>query len=197
MIEATTHKPAASSDLARAEFAVATVLIVFAHVCDAVSTYISSPDLSREVNPLYLKLDALGHGGWATLLTVKGIGVVLSVVMFSYYVGGRRHFYPERAGASFSEFLHFTHGKDALRRGDGSWVAPSPRLLGLWMAFTVAVGSAAYSYCLAIGNLLLTPYLTPVVIRVSDVVAPAAVFMLTAVVFWRTLYDDYRRAVGR
>ena len=55
----------------------------------------------------------------------------------------------------------------------------------------------SYAYCLAIGNLLLTPYLTPVVIRVSDVVAPAAVFMLTAVVFWRTLYDDYRRVVGR
>lgn len=197
VIEATAPNPTPSPGLDRAEFAVGSVLIVFAHLCDAVSTYISSPDLAREINPLYLKLDALGYGGWTTLLTVKAIGVAASVMMFSYYIAQRRRFYSERPGVSFAEFLHFTHGKDAVRRRDGSWVAPSVRLLGILLAFTVAVGSAAYAYCLAIGNLLLTPYLTPVVILVSDVIAPAAVFMLTAVVFWRTLYDDYRRVVGR
>jgi len=195
VISATSTGPQASSTPARAELCIGMLLIVVAHTCDAVSTYISSPDLAREMNPIYLKLAGLGYGGWPTLLTLKGTGVIVSLGLFAYYLRNRRHFYPESPGASFQDFLHFTHGKDAVRRKDGRWLAPSTKLLGLWTAFTISVGSAAYAYCLAIGNLLLTPILTPVMLQIADVVAPAAVFMLTAVVFWRTLFEDYRRAV--
>jgi uncharacterized membrane protein len=55
------------------------------------------------------------------------------------------------------------------------------------MAFTVSIGSAAYAYFLAIHNLLGTPLMT----WMAETVAPFAIFIVTAVVFWRTLYSDY------
>ena len=165
------------------------MLMVFAHACDIVSTYVRTPDLASEVGPLYVRLAALGLGGWATMIAVKLFGVVLSVSLFIYYVRGRRRFYPTEPDMNFHDFLHYTHGQNALRGRDGRWLAPSPGLLALWMAFTVAIGSAAYAYFLAWQNMIATPLLT----WLTDSAAPAAVFLVSAIVFWHTLYQDYRR----
>jgi hypothetical protein len=171
------------------ELSVGLLLIVFAHACDILSTYLRTPDLSREVGPAYLLLVSKGLGGWGALLGIKLVGVLLSVSLFVYYMRNRRYFYPPDEGMIFHDFLHYTHGKEALRGRDGRWLAPSPKLLAVWMAFTVAIGTAAYAYFLAWHNIMATPLLT----RMADSLAPAAIFMVSAVVFWQTLYHDYRR----
>jgi len=163
------------------------LLILFAHACDLVSTYIRSPDLAKEVGPLYVAFDRIGWGGWQTLLSMKALGVIIGLGLFFLYVHKRRSFYPDQADRTFHEFLHDVHSKDAMRRRDGRWVAPSPMLLIVWFAFTVSIGSAAYAYFLAVHNMLGTPILA----WMADGPAPGAIFMITAFVFWRTLYYDY------
>jgi len=169
------------------------LLIVFAHTCDLVSTYLRTPNLALEVNPLYLKLAAVGLGGWAALIGMKLVVIVASCAMFAFYVRTRRRFYPEDAGLTFHDFLHYVHGKDALRDSQGRWKAPSPALLATWMCFTVAIGSAAYAYFLAWHNI----WSTHLLVWMADTVAPAVIFMVSAIVFWQTLYGDYRRVVAK
>lgn len=162
---------------------------MFAHVCDVVSTYLRTPDLAHEVGPLYIMLANLGLGGWAGLLTVKALAIVLTSGLFVLYVRQRRSFYPAEAEMPFHDFLHYAHGKNAIRsRKDERWLAPSPKLLAVWMAFTASIGSAAYAFFLAVHNILGTPLLAWMAVAA----APGAIFMLTAIVFWRTLYEDYR-----
>jgi hypothetical protein len=176
----------------RAEVRLGALLIVFAHACDILSTYLRTPDLSLELSPLYLRLAAAGFGGWCAMLSMKLVLVLLSCGMFAFYVHRRRSFYPAERGLTFNEFLHRVHGKDALRDSQGHWKAPSPRLLVVWMCFTVSIGSAAYAYFLAWHNIWATSLLA----WMADTVAPAVIFLLTAIVFWQTLYGDYRRVVA-
>jgi hypothetical protein len=173
------------------EIRLGVMLIVFAHACDLLSTYLRTPDLSLEVSPLYLRLASAGLGGWPALLGMKLVVVAASCGMFAFYVRTRRRFYPASAGLTFHDFLHHVHGQDALRDAQGRWKAPSPRLLVIWMCFTVAIGSAAYAYFLAWHNIWSTHLLQ----WMADAVAPAVIFMVSAVVFWQTLYGDYRRVV--
>ena len=177
----------------RSEFRLGTLLILFAHACDFVSTYIRTPDLSREVGAGYLLLAHWGFGGWAAVIALKATAVVLSVLLFLFYVRSRRVFYPQERGLSFHEFLHRTHSHKAVRRADGSWMMPSPRLLGVWASFTIAIGSAAYAYFLAMHNLIATPLL----LWGATSVVPGIIFFVTAVLFWRSLYDDYQRLQSR
>lgn len=177
----------------RSELRLGILLIVFAHACDVVSTYLRTPDLSLEVSPLYLKLAAAGLGGWAALLGMKLVLIVISCAMFAFYVRARRRFYPEVQGLTFHDFLHYVHSKDALRDSRGHWKAPSPALLFVWMCFTVAIGSAAYAYFLAWHNIWSTSLLA----WMADSVAPAVIFLVSAIVFWQTLYGDYRRVVAK
>lgn len=171
----------------RTEVRIGLLLIAFAHACDLLSTWLKTPDLSREVSPAYLALAHLGYSGWPVLLGLKIVGVALTAALFLLYVRKRRIFYPEEPGRSFHEFLHDVHGYRAVRKPNGQWVAPSSMLLSVWAAFTASIGSAAYAYFLAIHNMLGTPAL----VWLADGVAPAAIFMLSAIAFWRTLYYDY------
>lgn len=171
----------------RTEMRIGLLLIVFSHACDLLSTYWRTPDLSREASPAYAALSQAGWSGWSALLMLKVVGVLLTAALFVFYIRKRRDFYPAEAGRSFHEFLHDVHAQKAMRRPDGSWVAPSPMLLAVWMAFTASIGSAAYAYFLAIHNMLGTP----VLVWLANSVAPAAIFMISAIAFWRTLYHDY------
>lgn len=169
------------------ELRVGALLIVFAHTCDLLSTWWRTPDLEHEISPGYLLLESLGLSGWPWMIALKVFAVLLTFALFAFYVRRRRGFYPAEPGRSFHEFLHDVHGVRALRRRDGQWVAPSPLLLAIWMSFTVSIGTAAYAYFLAIHNVLGTSLMS----WMAETVAPFAIFVVTAVVFWRTLYHDY------
>ena len=91
----------------------------------------------------------------------------------------------------FNDFLHSVHGVNPVRRPDGSWVMPSPRLLAIWGAFVFSIGSAAHAYFLAIHNMLLTPLVN----RMADGVAQGITFFVIACVFWYMMYKDYQREV--
>lgn len=181
-----------TSRAARAEVRFAVMLIVLTHACDVLSTYLRTPDLALERSPLYLQLGEWGLSGWPVLGAIKLFGVVLSVWMYAYYVRTRSDFYPSEPGQSFHDFLHYAHGVNAVRRADGSWVTPSPQLLMMWMAFTVSIGSAAYAYFLAVHNMLNTEFMA----WMANGAAPAATFIVVALVFWHTLYTSYRHAAG-
>ena len=182
-------RPAATSGAS--EFRVAVLLILLAHVSDLVSTYLASPDLAREANPVYLALAQHGWGGWPSLVGLKMVGIAGSVFLFAFYLRARTDFYPSRPGLSFHDFLHHTHGHNPIRRRDGRWVAPSLRLLCTWGAFTFAIGSATYALFLAVHNLMGTP----LVYWMADAAAPGIIFMVTAFVFWHNLYSDYQRSM--
>jgi len=169
------------------ELAIGIALIVLGHGCDLWSTYLACPDLSRESSPLYLKLASLGLSGWPTVLWTKAIGALVSSALFGLYLRNRRRLYPDVSGQSFHDFLHATHSRGAIRRRDGSWVAPSPALVGLWLAYVAAMGSAAYALFLSIHNIVGTPWME----RMAQTVAPGAIFIAIAIVFWRGLYRDY------
>lgn len=177
----------------RSELRVGVLAILFAHLCDLVSTYIRTPDLAHEVSPLYLKLGQHGIEGWAVMLGLKGVAVLVSVILFAYYIRQRRSFYPTEAGVSFHDFLHHVHGHKAMRRRDGSWRGPSPKLLMVWMAFTVSIGSAAYAYFLAVHNIMNMAWLS----WMADAAAPGVIFMVMAIVFWYTLHVDYLHETHR
>ena len=165
------------------------LLIVFAHLCDLVSTYLASPDLSGEVGQGYVALASWGFRGWPAIFAIKLAAVTLSLGLFWLYVRTRREFYPREPGMDFHHFLHATHSYRAVRRADGSWVMPSPKLLGIWACFTVAIGSAAFAFFLAMHNMLDTPLLT----LGAQSVVPGIIFLVTAVLFWYSLYRDYER----
>lgn len=186
------HPLIAVPDL-RSELRVGALLILFAHLCDLVSTYIRTPDLAHEISPLYLKLGEHGLEGWSVMLGVKGVAVVLSVALFAFYIRQRRSFYPTEGGISFHDFLHHVHGQKAMRRRDGSWRGPSPKLLMVWMAFTVSIGGAAYAYFLAVHNIMDMAWLS----WMADAAAPAVIFMTMALAFWYTLYVDYLHETPR
>lgn len=173
----------------RGELGTGILVIILAHACDLASTYLRTPDLAHEVSPTYLALVARGYGGWGALLTIKSFGVLLSIGLLAFYLRNRGRFYPTERGLSFHDFLHHAHSVNAVRLEGGRWLTPSPLLLLIWLAFTTSIGSAAYAYFLAIHNLLGTPLLE----GLAGTVAPGAIFLVTAVVFWRLLYDDYRR----
>jgi hypothetical protein len=175
----------------RAEIRFAMLLIVFTHTCDLISTYMRTPDLTLESSPVYLQFVHWGIHGWPVMIGVKTFGVLLSLALYTHYVRTRAHFYPPEPGLSFHDFLHHAHGVDAMRRADGSWVAPSPLLLFMWTGFTVAIGSAAFAYFLAMHNMINTHLLR----WMADGAAPAATFIVVALVFWHTLYASYRHAV--
>jgi hypothetical protein len=125
------------------------------------------------------------------MIGVKAFGVLLSLCLYIYYVTTRARFYPPEPDMPFNDFLHYVHGIDALRRPDGSWIAPSPRLLFMWTAFTISIGSAAFAYFLAMHNMINTHFLR----WMAEGAAPAATFIVVALVFWHTLYASYRHAV--
>ena len=175
----------------RFELRLGALLITLAHSCDLLSTYLRTPDLAREVGPTYVFLASHGLGGWACICAIKGVAVLLSIALFAFYVYTRRAFYPAAPGLSFHDFLHHTHSVRAIRRRGGEWVMPSPRLLAIWSAFTLAIGSAAYACFLSVHNMWGTHLLA----QVATNVVPAIIFVVTAVVFWHSLYDDYQRLV--
>lgn len=172
----------------RIEYRVGLLLIVFAHVSDLCTTFLRSPDLALEVGDMYVILGRYGLSGWPTLLTLKLVAVLFSAGCFVFYLRERRAFYPTDAGMSFNDFLHYTHGQNPVRRADGRWIAPSMRLLAIWGAFIASIGTAAYACYLAVQNIMNLPFLC----RLSEDWAPGVIFMVTAIVFWRTLYVDYQ-----
>ena len=173
------------------EFRLAILLIGFAHLCDLVSTYFGTPDLTLEVSPLYLLFVSNGISGWPVMIGIKFFALVTSIWAFRYYQLKRCYFYPETTGQSFHEFLHHTHGIDAMRRPDGSWIAPSPHLLGIWAAFVYSIGSAAHAFFLTMHNLFMTPFVS----QMAEGIAQGITFFVLACVFWYTLYRDYQRKV--
>lgn len=54
------------------EFVVLTALVVLTRICDWITTYMVTPDLSREMNPL-------AGGGWLTLIFSAAVILALSV----------------------------------------------------------------------------------------------------------------------
>jgi hypothetical protein len=214
--EVAAGSPPARQSSRTTEIRLATLLVIFSHACDALSTYIQTPDLRDEAGPLYVRLAELGYGGWPLLLGMKAFVCVLSMGLLALYVAHRRSFYPSEPGMSFHQFLHYTHGKDALHWKNGYWLAPSPRLIAIWMAYIGAIGSALYALALALTNTWYLPAqrwlqdspaaapLAAVIQRIGpeaflrglEGAVMAAVFLATAALFWQALYRDYRRCEG-
>ncbi len=136
-------------------FAVLTLLLFASRTADAATTYLVTPDLSRETNPM---VRVLGFG-WSQLLAAEVI-LSLLVVGLSYWAlfsPPLRH--PQEQGLRFREFADvFYFGRRAALT-DYLWRPPVgwrlnlkmaghtlPRVL-IAMGFSVAASSLASVYC--------------------------------------------------
>jgi hypothetical protein len=89
------------SQYGRAMLFIFAVVVVFNGI-DLYSTYLASPDLSREWNVLHRELNL----GWAGLVFAKIIGGWLAVAGYGYYLRNRERCYPA-PGLDFVQFCHF------------------------------------------------------------------------------------------
>lgn len=76
------------------------------HLMDGLITYVNTPDLAREGNPLVRRL---GYG-WGALFTANLIGFVM-VVLCTWYFGRYEHVVME-ADNMFDYFMKLFHGED-------------------------------------------------------------------------------------
>jgi hypothetical protein len=77
-------------------------MVVILNAADLLSTYLASPDLSREWNVLHRELNL----GWAGLVGAKVLGGWLAVAGFRHYLRHRDRCYPV-PGLAPLEFCHY------------------------------------------------------------------------------------------
>jgi hypothetical protein len=84
-------------------------VVVILNVVDLLSTYLASPDLSREWNVLHRRLNL----GWSGLIGAKLIGGWLAVAGYGYYLRNRERCFPS-PGLDGLQFSHcFLFGDDS------------------------------------------------------------------------------------
>jgi hypothetical protein len=81
----------------RTEFLVLTALVVLTRIGDGITTYMITPDLGREINPL-------AAGGWWTLILTAAAVLVLSTWLNYQYLFRPIDNFPATAGQSYLEF---------------------------------------------------------------------------------------------
>jgi hypothetical protein len=81
----------------RTEFIVLTALVVLTRVGDGITTYMVTPDLAREMNPL-------AAGGWWTLILSAAVILALSIWLNYQHLFRPIDNFPNTAGQSYLEF---------------------------------------------------------------------------------------------
>jgi hypothetical protein len=90
------------------EFWFFSVSLVTLRVADVVITYIVSPDLRWEINPLV----SVAGLGWLSLITSNVAGVAVILILFHYSLVRGGDLYPTEPGYSVKEFIsHYLFGE--------------------------------------------------------------------------------------
>ncbi|HMV42554.1 MAG TPA: hypothetical protein PKD50_08470 [Leptospiraceae bacterium] len=80
------------------------VSMIFVRSLDAYLTYLITPDLKFELNPLV----SVGNQGWATLLSVNAFVVFFTLLLLYYSFNNSVHiYYPKEKNYTLKEFISF------------------------------------------------------------------------------------------
>jgi len=129
------------------EFVVLTALVVLTRIGDGITTYMVTPDLSREMNPL-------AGGGWLTLIFSAAVILALSIWLNYQNLFRPIDNFPNTAGQSYPEFkrhyLDPKHNK-MLETHPGRVIAYifgfiMPRTLILWSLLLIINNVATYAH---------------------------------------------------
>jgi len=85
------------------EFFLLTLFLVVTRFWDIMATYIITPDLEKETNPL---VSILGQG-WVTVIIFQIMMVSFIIILNHYSLFKIRNTYPQQKGYSYSEFVSY------------------------------------------------------------------------------------------
>lgn len=130
--------------------------IIFSRAFDAYCTFLHTPDLKKEANPL---VSVLGFS-WTPLLLVLCVLTIYTIYAYSLYTFKEYNFYPKEKGYTFGEFCtHVYLGKKQ------HWSALFYKIPTDFQRFNYVMG-ATLSKCLAIVGIIST--LMWILIRNTD-----------------------------
>ncbi len=178
------------------EFVLLTTLLFATRIGDLVMTYLVTPDLARETNPL---VSMLGQG-WISLIVLQII-LVSAIVLLNYYsLFKLQPTYPSQSGLSFAEFAtRYYLGREQ------HWMNLLFRFPSRWSVFVKAFGYTLPRALIVIGLLVSMSSATLTISEVySDFYPPLPVFYLVIVTialyfyfrFFKTEYHAYRESAG-
>ncbi len=175
------------------EFVLLTVLLCATRISDMVTTYLVTPDLARETNPMASMLDQ----GWASVIGVQVV-LVSAIVALNYYsLFKSQPAHPSQAGLSFGQFAtRYYLGRER------HWMNLIFRLPHRWSVFVRAFGYTLPRALIVIGLMVtLSSALLSVSQAYADSYPPLYVFYVVIVCvalffyyrFFRIEYDSYRK----
>ncbi|UCE25452.1 MAG: hypothetical protein JSU74_05240 [Candidatus Zixiibacteriota bacterium] len=180
-------------DTRHREFALLTVLLCVTRLSDLFATFLVTPNLARETNPL---VSVLGQG-WAWLIGVQVVLVSIIVLLNYYSLFKSKTEYPSEEGLSFQRFAtRYYLGREQ------HWVNLIFRLPYRWNVFVKVFGYTLPRVLIVVGLLV---SVSSLLLSVSPTYAnyylplPAfyAVFFAIALLiyyrFFQTEYVAYRR----
>lgn len=172
------------------EFLWLTALLCLTRIGDIAMTYLVTPDLARETNPLV----SLFGQGWISVIAVQ-IVLVLAIVLLNYYgLFKVKPAYPSQTGLSFGEFATTYY----LGRKQ-HWTNLLLRFPTRWSVFVKAFGYALPRALIVIGLLVSVSSATLTVSKAYSDFYPAVrpVFYVTLVAtalyfYFRFFKVEYR-----
>jgi hypothetical protein len=120
------------------EFATLTGLVVLTRVCDGITTYLVTPDLTRELNPL-------AAGGWLTMIGAATLVLALSTWLHYLHLFRPLDNFPSSTGYTLRQFkAHYLNPKEnaLVAKTPGRVLAHlfgyiMPRTLVLWSVLLI------------------------------------------------------------
>lgn len=85
------------------EFCLLTLLLLITRFWDAILTYIITPNLEKETNPIV----SLFGQGWVSLISIQIILISVIIILNYYSLFKIKNIYPSQKGYSFKEFLSY------------------------------------------------------------------------------------------
>lgn len=172
-------------------FAVFTIFVI-TRVLDDLSTWYGNPDLSQEVNPLYLYFG----GGWAYII-ISDIIVVLFVGASMVLYSNQSKDHMPSINLTFKEYLlHFTFSSDISKKNIVNiWPTASRSALSALFICIIGIDIASWyviisNMCVAFWNqdLMFIPF-----IRTMIVINAICIALSVIPYYWMVYYLLYKR----
>lgn len=128
-------------------------LVLFTRLADAVTTYIGSPDLRYELNPVV----SVFHSGWLGLFLVTATitGGLLYLAFLHYLRPLSYAELPAASACSLKRFIVYTAFGHRGKLSDFLYRIPQPSLLARWVGYAGSHTLLYYGVFVVINNLLL------------------------------------------
>lgn len=170
------------------------LLIIITRVLDGVTTYLASPDLKREQNPIIKYFDL----GWSSVLLLGLLFVSLTVFLLVY--GYKNQYVFKINSSNFKEYIfYFFFGKKIpFALAILSIPKLKPTIIFLGLVFPISL--IYYSYFLIINNTFMfltdvSDFFQQIYIQIYFIFQPLyiiMIFFVSILASYQVLYQQYR-----